>query len=102
MWKACLGILPTYDLVWHRYMRRDGICFCCKVDVESVLHVICPCPAANDVWLQSGLSLHKWDRSIYSSFLSSCVCSETIEAGRSSTILLYGFLHLGAKEWVDS
>ncbi len=75
MWKACLGILPTYDLLWHRHMRRDGICFCCKVDVESISHVIWSCPAANDVWLQSGLSLHKWDRSIYS-FFDLLVCAQ--------------------------
>ena len=46
----------------------DGLCSCCKHEVESVSHVLWSCPAANDVWLQSGLMLHKWDRFINSFF----------------------------------
>ena len=49
-------------------MRIEGLCFCCKQEVEFVSHVVWSCPAANDVWLQSNLSLQKWDRSIYCFF----------------------------------
>uniref|UniRef100_A0A2N9GZ45 Reverse transcriptase zinc-binding domain-containing protein n=1 Tax=Fagus sylvatica TaxID=28930 RepID=A0A2N9GZ45_FAGSY len=100
MWKACLGILPTYDLLWHRHMRRDGICFCCKVDVESVSHVIWSCPMANDVWLQSGLSLHKWDRSIYS-FFDLLVCAQKrLKLGDLQLFCCMDFFIWEQRNWV--
>ena len=33
MWRACVGILPTHGLLWHRHMRIDGVCPCCNQDV---------------------------------------------------------------------
>ncbi len=26
MWRNCLGILPTNELLWKRHMRFDGVC----------------------------------------------------------------------------
>jgi hypothetical protein len=43
-------------------MRKDDCCSCCFLSVDFVWQV--PCPAANDVWLESNLRLHKWDRCI--------------------------------------
>ena len=42
-------------------MRKDGVCPCCTQDVESYI-------AANDVWLESNLLVHKWDRSLHCFF----------------------------------
>lgn len=68
IWRACLGILPTNELLWHRHMRKDGFCSVCGCEMESVVHALWSCSAANDVWLQSGLSVQKWDRLIHSFF----------------------------------
>uniref|UniRef100_A0A2N9EDK8 Reverse transcriptase zinc-binding domain-containing protein n=1 Tax=Fagus sylvatica TaxID=28930 RepID=A0A2N9EDK8_FAGSY len=62
LWRACTGILPTNGLLWSRHMRRDGLCECCKQEVESDGHALWSCMVANDVWLESKLSVHKWDR----------------------------------------
>ena len=40
MWRACVGILPTHGLLWHRHMRIDGVCPCSNQDVESVAHAL--------------------------------------------------------------
>jgi hypothetical protein len=45
-------------------MRRDDCCSCCFSAVDSVCHALWTCPAANDVWLESNLRLHKWDRCV--------------------------------------
>ena len=68
IWRACLGILPTNELLWHRHMRKDGFCSVCGCEMESVVHALWSCSAANDVWLQSGLSVQKWGRLIHSFF----------------------------------
>uniref|UniRef100_A0A2N9G3J3 Reverse transcriptase zinc-binding domain-containing protein n=1 Tax=Fagus sylvatica TaxID=28930 RepID=A0A2N9G3J3_FAGSY len=49
LWRACIGILPTHDLLWRRHMRRDDCCSCCFSAVDSVCHALWTCPAANDV-----------------------------------------------------
>jgi hypothetical protein len=63
-----VGILPTYALLQRRHLRSDGGCPCCTKDVESVGHILWSCPVANDVWVESQLPLHKWDRYISSFF----------------------------------
>ena len=37
LWRACIGILPTHDLLWHCHMRRDDVCSCCFSAVELAL-----------------------------------------------------------------
>jgi hypothetical protein len=59
IWRACLGIIPTNELLWHRHMRKDGFCSVYGCEMESVVHVLWSCSAANDVWLQSGLKVQK-------------------------------------------
>ena len=68
LWRACVGILPTYALLQRRHLRSDGGCPGCTKDVESVGHILWSCPVANDVWVESQLRLHKWDHYISSFF----------------------------------
>ena len=68
LWRACLGILPANELLCRRHLKKDGLCPCCLIDVESVAHCLWSCMAANDVWLETGLKLQKWDRFIPSFF----------------------------------
>lgn len=68
IWRACLGIIPTNELLWHRHMRKEGFCPVCRCEMESVVHALWCCSAANDVWLQSGLRVQKWGRLIHSFF----------------------------------
>ena len=42
-------------------MRFDGVCPGCMTEVETIAHVPWSCPVANDIWLQSRLTVHKWD-----------------------------------------
>ncbi len=74
LWRASMGILPTHELLWRRHLRKDGVCFYCLSEMESVEHVLWSCPATNDVWLQSGLKVQKRGRSVHSFFdLMECV-----------------------------
>lgn len=57
LWRACFGILPTNELLRRRHLKKDGLCPCCLIEVESVAHCLWSCPAANDVWLETGLKL---------------------------------------------
>jgi hypothetical protein len=59
LWRACSGILITNGFLWLRHIRKDGFCPCCNQDVESDGHALWSCIAANDVWLESGLCVHK-------------------------------------------
>jgi hypothetical protein len=62
LWRACVGVLPTYELLWRRHMRLEGSCPCCLHALESVDHILWACPVAVDVWLESNLKIQKWDR----------------------------------------
>ena len=68
LWRACLGILPTNGFLCHRHMRQDGACPCCTHEMETVVHALWACVTANDVWIQSQLPVHKWDRSLHCFF----------------------------------
>jgi hypothetical protein len=75
MWRNCLGILPTNELLWKRHMRFDGVCPGCMTEVETIAHVLWSCPVANDIWLQSRLTVHKWDPVVNFFDLMELVCS---------------------------
>ena len=68
LWRACIGILPTNVFLCHQHMRQDGACPCCTHELETVVHALWACVAANDVWIQSQLPVHKWDRSLHCFF----------------------------------
>ena len=74
LWRACLGILPTFEMLHLRHMRDNGLCPGCTLASESMAHSLWTCPVANDVWVESGLKLQKWDRFI----LNFCNLMETV------------------------
>ena len=78
-------------------MRKYGVCSCCLSEMESMLHVLWSCPAANDIWLQSGLKVQKWGRSIHNfldlmAFIQSRLSVDKIHF----FLLLCGVLFMGA------
>jgi hypothetical protein len=64
MWRVCSGILPTYEMLFNRHMRDNGLCPGCTLVMESTGHSLWTCSVANDVWVESSLKLQKWDRYI--------------------------------------
>ncbi|XP_042944602.1 uncharacterized protein LOC122278481 [Carya illinoinensis] len=57
---ALKGILPTRQNLVQRKIIEDATCNICHGDVETVCHVLWSCPAASDVWAESGSGLQKW------------------------------------------
>ena len=49
-WKACQNILPTKMNLFHRQVTDDLICEECGLEPETVLHVLCQCQKAKEVW----------------------------------------------------
>ena len=49
-WKYCQNILPTIMNLFHRQVTDDPICDECGLEPETVLHVLCQCPKAKEVW----------------------------------------------------
>ena len=57
-WKACQNILPTKMNLFHRQVTDDPICEECVLEPETVLHVLCQCLKAKEVWTHCRL-LHR-------------------------------------------
>lgn len=42
LWRACMGCLPTRDLLRCRKIQVSPVCVVCNVEYESILHILCP------------------------------------------------------------
>ncbi|KAL0006956.1 hypothetical protein SO802_008458 [Lithocarpus litseifolius] len=49
-WKACQNILPTKMNLFHRQVLEDPICDECGLEPKTVIHVLCQCSKAREVW----------------------------------------------------
>ncbi|XP_030964774.1 uncharacterized protein LOC115986052 [Quercus lobata] len=56
--KACQNFLPTKMNLFHRQVTDDPTCEECGLEPETVLHVLCQCPKAKEVWTHCHL-LHR-------------------------------------------
>ena len=52
-WRACLNILPTQDNLICRKVMENARCCLCQQEIETILHVLWSCGAAQDVWAGS-------------------------------------------------
>ncbi|KAH9709496.1 putative reverse transcriptase/RNA-dependent DNA polymerase [Citrus sinensis] len=50
MWRALKNILPTAENLWKRRSLQEPICQRCKLQVETVSHVLIECKAARKIW----------------------------------------------------
>ncbi|KAH9685373.1 reverse transcriptase domain-containing protein [Citrus sinensis] len=50
MWRALKNILPTAENLWKRKSLQEPICQMCKLQVETVSHVLVECKAARKIW----------------------------------------------------
>ncbi|XP_021737226.1 uncharacterized protein LOC110703748 [Chenopodium quinoa] len=50
VWKACRGNLVVKELLQHRHIAPDGVCGCCRSEIESVNHALFECAYAKDIW----------------------------------------------------
>ena len=58
-WRACQNVLPTRkNLACHKVIMDDG-CEFCKMNLESVIHVLWQCGVAQDIWAGSLRQLQK-------------------------------------------
>ena len=62
-WRACHNILPTYEKLRRRQIIEDNTCTICHQFLETAIHALWECGAAQDVWagcpnriLQKGLT----------------------------------------------
>ncbi|XP_042950241.1 uncharacterized protein LOC122282348 [Carya illinoinensis] len=60
VWKALKSILPTRQNLVQRKIIEDATCPICQRGEETICHVQWSCPAASDVWAESGSGLQKW------------------------------------------
>jgi hypothetical protein len=52
-WRSCQNLLPTRDDLFKRKVIQDPSCPSCGLEVETVIHSLWSCPAAEDVWGRS-------------------------------------------------
>ena len=57
VWKACNGILPTKDSLFHRKITDTNTCEGCGRQVETTMHILCFCSRGTEVWHACKLSL---------------------------------------------
>lgn len=54
-WKKCQNIIPTKMNLYYRQVLEDLICEERAAGTESVMHVLCECKKAREVWSFSKL-----------------------------------------------
>ncbi|XP_019175764.1 PREDICTED: uncharacterized protein LOC109171089 [Ipomoea nil] len=55
LWRALPDILPTLDNLINRRVDLVNICPACGFEEENIMHVLCSCPYATQVWNLSHL-----------------------------------------------
>jgi ribonuclease HI len=60
IWRACNEILPTRVNLVRRRVTELKACPCCEMEDEDALHAMWLCPAARDVWGNSGSVFQKY------------------------------------------
>ncbi|XP_019199054.1 PREDICTED: uncharacterized protein LOC109192802 [Ipomoea nil] len=61
MWRALSNILPTLDNLLNRRVELINICPACGVGEENIMHALCTCPFASQVWNLSHLLIPSFD-----------------------------------------
>ncbi|XP_019175759.1 PREDICTED: uncharacterized protein LOC109171082 [Ipomoea nil] len=61
MWRALSNILPTLDNLLNKRVEIVNICPACGMDEENIMHVLCTCPFASQVWNISHLLIPAFD-----------------------------------------
>ena len=49
-WKACANALPTMSNLRKRGVNTDGLCPVCGLEEETIMHALCRCSAAKEIW----------------------------------------------------
>ena len=58
-WRACQNALPTRENLAQCKVVEDGCCQVCRLDSDSVAHVLRQCGVAQDIWAGSLRKLQK-------------------------------------------
>lgn len=60
IWRAVSDLLPTRKNLWKKKIVEDPLCPICKLNEETVTHVMWSCSAAIDVWGDILSPISKW------------------------------------------
>lgn len=50
LWSVCKGSFATKHTLFNRYCVPSPVCERCNTDPETILHALCDCPNAVDIW----------------------------------------------------
>lgn len=59
LWQACNDILPTKENLFKRKITEDPLCPICRLEVETVGHILWSFSSARDVWTECDKNLQK-------------------------------------------
>lgn len=59
MWQACNDILPTKERLCKRHITPDPLCPICRLETETLEHILWRCQLAKDVWIECSPQIHK-------------------------------------------
>ncbi|XP_035546588.1 uncharacterized protein LOC118348634 [Juglans regia] len=62
LWKATNDFLATKKNLFLKKITGNPLCPICKLDEETIMHVVWQCPAAGDVWSESSSIMQKMKR----------------------------------------
>lgn len=57
--KDANNLLPTKENLFKRKVVKESSCLVCNAEIESIMHVLWTCPAANNIWAKAGSRVHK-------------------------------------------
>ncbi|XP_019184794.1 PREDICTED: uncharacterized protein LOC109179753 [Ipomoea nil] len=66
MWRALSNILPTLDNLLNRRVELINICPACGLEEENIMHALCTCSFASQVWNFSHLLIPTFDNRNFS------------------------------------
>jgi len=50
LWKICNNLLPTKENLFKKNIVQDPLCPFCRVDIETIGHILWSCPSSMAVW----------------------------------------------------
>ena len=56
LWQCYHGSIPTKEVLGSRAFNLDNTCELCGRDIETIIHVLCDCFVARNVWRKLGIN----------------------------------------------
>lgn len=85
--RACQNIFPTKMNLYYRQVLKDPICEECAGGTQSVIHVLCECKKAREVWSFSKLCHMVEGQRVFTDILLNIVMNPITDSGLLEVIL---------------